>query len=247
MNLHLLLSCFLISAVTSMAQGTVRTPEEIDKMLHPEKQAPSSTGGLKTRGKTRGSSGAAAAPVTLTTTKRAAVISAESQRILTRGGIRGKVEIKANPAAAADTAPTSSSTYSSSPPAMAEVQVYEQTRTAFSNILFKLGGTEFADESSRQQVANIAIALKAHPTETFVIEGHTCDLGDDHKNQTLSLDRAQAVANHLIRAGVKPEQLVVLGFGETEQLARPFLGDSPAQAEAVRAPNRRVGVARVAE
>ena len=182
------------------------------------------------------------APMTLTTTTRTAVISPQSHKFVTRGGSRGKVNIKAtlSPAAAPNAA-----SYSGQP-AVAEVEVYDQTRTAFSNILFKLNSTIFADDASKQQLDNIAAVLRNHSTDTYLIEGHTCDLGEETKNQSLSLERAQAVANYLMRTGVRPEQLVVLGFGETDLLAQPSPTESSEQAESTRAQNRRVGVARVA-
>jgi outer membrane protein OmpA-like peptidoglycan-associated protein len=250
--MKLLLACISLTTTACVAQSSFRTAAQIERMLHPEKQS-ARTGSFtyKTRGKA-----SEAAPLTFSTLKRTAAISPESQRMLSLGGVAGSVIVRPNPDAAKTAAPAPSSgsypaskSYQASAPApaVAEVKVYEQTRAAFSNILFKRGSIEFADETSRQQVANIASALHAHPTARYVIEGHTCDLGDDQNNKTLSLDRAQAVANHLMRSGVKAEQLIVLGFGETEQLSRPSALDSTEKAEVIRASNRRVGVGRVAE
>lgn len=242
-----ILAIWLITSVSAFSQSAVRTAEEIEKALHPEKQAPAApsdgagSSKSRTRGKTRGAV-SQPAPMTLTTTTRTAVISPLSHEFVTRGGSRGKVNIKAtlSPAAAPNAA-----SYSGQP-AVAEVEVYDQTRTAFSNILFKLNSTIFADDASKQQLDNIAAVLRNHSTDTYLIEGHTCDLGEETKNQSLSLERAQAVANYLMRTGVRPEQLVVLGFGETDLLAQPSPTESPEQAESTRAQNRRVGVARVA-
>lgn len=244
-NPHIL-AFWLITSVSALSQSAVRTSEDIEKALHPEKQAPvtridGASGNSRTRGKTRGAV-SQPAPMTLTTTTRTAIISPQSHEIVTRGGSRGKVNIKT---AHTTIAAPNSATYSGQP-AVADVEVYDQTRTAFSNILFKLNSTIFADEASKHQLDNIAAVLRNHSTDTYLIEGHTCDLGDETKNQRLSLERAQAVANYLIRTGVRPEQLVVLGFGETDLLALPSPTDSPEQAEITRAPNRRVGIARVA-
>jgi outer membrane protein OmpA-like peptidoglycan-associated protein len=238
MNTKVLILFLTVALGNLLPAQSVKSSTEVDNALYPEKQNPPA-GGV-TPGKTRGRVGAGTA-VNLTETTRSAVISGESQRALTRGRMRGKILIK--PLASASSTPT----YGAPPAAQADVQVYKETMASFSNILFKLGSTEFADDTSRQQVSNIATALKAHADDTFVIEGHTCDLGEETKNQGLSLDRAQAVANHLMRAGVKPEQVVVLGFGETDQLSRPRPYDSPEQAERTRAPNRRVAVGRVAQ
>ena len=46
------------------------------------------------------------------------------------------------------------------------------------------------------------------------VTGHTCDLGSQSYNLTLSERRAQAVADAMVRAGIDPEALVVEGKGE---------------------------------
>jgi outer membrane protein OmpA-like peptidoglycan-associated protein len=66
----------------------------------------------------------------------------------------------------------------------------------------------------------VATVLKSHPELTKVrVEGHTDDVGDDAKNQTLSNDRAIAVRDYLVRKGVPVERLDAQGFGETKPVA----------------------------
>ena len=103
----------------------------------------------------------------------------------------------------------------------------------FQNILFKLNSTELADEVSRQQVEQIAQAIKTANGKTFVLEGHTCDLGSDGHNLGLSERRAAAIMQMLSARGVSPAQLLPLGFGE----AKPAV---PNTSEANREENRRV-------
>jgi len=50
------------------------------------------------------------------------------------------------------------------------------------------------------------------------IEGHTDDLGSREKNIKLSQDRADAVRDYLIKAGIRPELLEVKGYGPDKPL-----------------------------
>jgi outer membrane protein OmpA-like peptidoglycan-associated protein len=75
----------------------------------------------------------------------------------------------------------------------------------------------------------------------FLVKGHTSldDLDEDAPAQSrmsISLDRAQAVADYLISRGVSPDTLRVQGCGTFEPVVqRAYRGDSHAQ-------NRRVEV-----
>ncbi|MCB1211818.1 MAG: OmpA family protein [Verrucomicrobiales bacterium] len=113
------------------------------------------------------------------------------------------------------------------------VGVDPASSVTFQNIHFKLNSTELADESSRQQVEQIAEAMKTAAGKQFVLEGHTCDLGTDAHNLGLSERRAAAILQMLMARGVSAAQLLPLGFGE----ARPAV---PNTSEANREENRRV-------
>ena len=88
-----------------------------------------------------------------------------------------------------------------------------------------------------QQLAEIAKGMTAAGTEHFLIEGHTCDLGSDHHNLTLSQQRALAVKAQLVSLGVPAQRLQVIGFGETE----PVTANTD---ETARSQNRRVQIFR---
>ncbi len=113
------------------------------------------------------------------------------------------------------------------------VSVNPDSSISFPNILFKINSTELADEASRQQVENIAQALRTQAGRSFVLEGHTCDLGADAHNQTLSERRASAIFAILTARGVAPAQILPLGFGE----ARPEFSNT---SDTNRELNRRV-------
>ncbi|MEM9478284.1 MAG: OmpA family protein [Verrucomicrobiota bacterium] len=58
--------------------------------------------------------------------------------------------------------------------------------------------------------------LKRAPRANFHIVGHTCDLGSDEENLTLSKFRARLLADHLGRNGIPEKKLSFEGRGETE-------------------------------
>jgi len=133
----------------------------------------------------------------------------------------------------ADTVPTGSVLSSKTISRQIEVE----GKVSFSNILFRINSTEFANEESLRQIKEIATALKAKARggAKFQIEGHTCDLGTEPHNLTLSQRRAQAVRAHLIALEVPASVLSTIGRGEASPL-------KPNSSEANRALNRRVVV-----
>ena len=69
--------------------------------------------------------------------------------------------------------------------------------------------------------------------KTVLVEGHTDSRGSEQLNMRLSLDRANAVREHLISRGIDPEHLRAVGRGEQE----PLVSNDSAEG---RANNRRV-------
>lgn len=122
------------------------------------------------------------------------------------------------------------------------VPVIENAQASFKNILFEKDSTQLADAASAAQIAEIAQVMLKWPDRRFVVEGHTCDLGSDWHNERLSVARSAAVEASLLGAGVRPEQIVALGFGETDPVSR-VAASAPASdpwAESLRRQNRRV-------
>jgi outer membrane protein OmpA-like peptidoglycan-associated protein len=65
----------------------------------------------------------------------------------------------------------------------------------------------------------VAETLVAHPELTLVrIEGHTDSRGPSDYNKKLSQQRAEAVRDYLIAAGVEPNRLSAVGYGEDDPL-----------------------------
>ncbi len=80
----------------------------------------------------------------------------------------------------------------------------------------------------------VATIMKKFPNVKKVsVEGHTDDVGDAKKNQTLSENRAKAVMDAVVARGVEKARLVSKGYGSTKPLAT-------GTTEAAREQNRRV-------
>ncbi|MEM7700170.1 MAG: OmpA family protein [Verrucomicrobiota bacterium] len=100
---------------------------------------------------------------------------------------------------------------------------------------FKFDSTELASERAHRQLVEIAKALQSDAlrSSAFIIEGHTCDLGQDSYNLDLSKRRAGAIVDLLSKAGIPASRLEVVGKGE----AAPSVANTNA---ASRAKTRRV-------
>ncbi|HUT52883.1 MAG TPA: OmpA family protein [bacterium] len=69
------------------------------------------------------------------------------------------------------------------------------------------------------QLNEIASIMNANPNAKIRIEGHTDSDGSDANNQRLSEQRANAVMQYLISAGVDSSRLQAVGKGETSPVA----------------------------
>lgn len=74
-------------------------------------------------------------------------------------------------------------------------------------------------KSSYSQMNELAEVLKQRPNMVIEIIGHTDSRGDFAYNQELSLNRADAVRDYLIKKGVVPTQIMISGEGETKPIA----------------------------
>jgi len=81
----------------------------------------------------------------------------------------------------------------------------------------------------------ITKVLNLNPTMRLGIYGHTDSVGRALHNLILSKNRAQTVANELLKMGLSKERLIVDGFGETQPIATNETKDG-------RAKNRRTEI-----
>ena len=99
---------------------------------------------------------------------------------------------------------------------------------------FKFGKKDLPDEA-KQKIDEMVSHLKADPKNIFIeIEGHTDNVGDKAFNETLGLERAEAVKRYLYEQHQIPlHKMNVISYGEDKPVA-------PNKTKAGRAQNRRV-------
>ena len=99
---------------------------------------------------------------------------------------------------------------------------------------FKFGKVELPDEA-KQKIDEMVSHMKADPKNIFIeIEGHTDNVGSKVYNQTLGLERAEAVKRYLYEAHQVPlHKINVISYGEEKPVA-------PNNTKDGRAMNRRV-------
>ncbi len=82
---------------------------------------------------------------------------------------------------------------------------------------FVMGGLVLTPES-QNQLNQILQDTKNHVEKEIVVTGHTDSVGTDSNNDTLSLKRAQQVAQWLVGKGVSSKQIDVVGRGKRQLL-----------------------------
>jgi len=83
------------------------------------------------------------------------------------------------------------------------------------NIHFRSGSTVIRS-SSKPLLINIADFMLKYPFTSFTIGGHTDSLGSVEYNKQVSLGRAEAVKDFLVKAGVNPKRLKTVAYGYTK-------------------------------
>ncbi len=86
-----------------------------------------------------------------------------------------------------------------------------------------------------EKLKSLANALQRIPDRTFMVTGHTADVGSRESQYDLSIQRAQAVVGLLAEEGIAPERFLYRGVGGSEPLGSN-------DTEEGRAMNRRVEI-----
>ena len=73
--------------------------------------------------------------------------------------------------------------------------------------------------ASRTSLSEMAKVFDQYPNTTLYVEGHTDSIGTAAYNKTLSLRRANSVADYLEQIGVKAGRINTFGYGESEPAA----------------------------
>jgi OOP family OmpA-OmpF porin len=113
-----------------------------------------------------------------------------------------------------------------------QCQLALRTETEREKVQFE-GATARVLPASFGLLDRVAAIVQRCPIATVEIGSHTDSQGGTRKNQALSVDRANAVVDHLVADGVRRERLKPVGYGSS----RPIASNSRA---AGRAQNRRI-------
>ncbi|GIW43349.1 MAG: hypothetical protein KatS3mg077_0631 [Candidatus Binatia bacterium] len=123
------------------------------------------------------------------------------------------------------------------PPPVAQAAPPPPPPPAKRKIVLRGVNFDFDKATIRPDAARIldeAVAtLKAEPDVEVLIVGHTDSVGSEAYNQRLSVRRAQAVKDYLVRHGIAASRLQVKGMGESQPVASNDTAEGRAQ-------NRRV-------
>ncbi|NNF58755.1 MAG: OmpA family protein [Rhodothermaceae bacterium] len=90
--------------------------------------------------------------------------------------------------------------------------------------------------NARNDLASLANSLANYPNTDALVVGYTDSVGSDSYNQTLSEQRANAVATFLAQSGVAPTRMQISGMGESNPVASNATDEGRQQ-------NRRVEIA----
>ncbi len=93
--------------------------------------------------------------------------------------------------------------------------VLVQAQELTNNIYFKSGKMTI-DKSSYDELFDIADIMQALPDYQFIVAGHVDSASSIESGITISKQRADAVKQFLVKAGVNPDQLETVGYGATK-------------------------------
>jgi len=74
-------------------------------------------------------------------------------------------------------------------------------------------------EESVHELERLKKLLLDNPTMKIEISGHTDNVGSEAFNNELSLNRARAVYNYLVKQGIAPDRMVYKGYGFSKPIA----------------------------
>lgn len=86
------------------------------------------------------------------------------------------------------------------------------------DVLFDFGKADLKPGAERS-IEQLASYLEENGDRQLLVEGYTDSVGDESFNERLSEQRAQAVRDQLVLAGISPERIEVVGHGENYPIA----------------------------
>jgi outer membrane protein OmpA-like peptidoglycan-associated protein len=91
-------------------------------------------------------------------------------------------------------------------------------RFVFDHLNFEQGTADLTGDSNGT-VDDLIMILKAYPAAEVRLEGYTDNTGDAATNKKLSLDRANAVKNVIVQAGIPENRISTAGYGSDNPIA----------------------------
>lgn len=93
-------------------------------------------------------------------------------------------------------------------PVVRQVPVLNSVLFDFDKAVLKPEGKAVVDQ--------LVAELKQYPSDTVVIEGHTCDIGTDAYNMGLGQRRANAVQDYMLQMGIDAGRVSTVSYGESQ-------------------------------
>lgn len=118
-----------------------------------------------------------------------------------------------------------------------DVSLYEREEgltLSLNKLHFKPDLAELLPED-RSLLDSIADTLSKIPEKTFLVRGHTADVGTVESQMILSMERAKTIVSEMVQRGIEADRFIYIGMGGSEPL-----GDNTS--EEGRAINRRVEI-----
>ena len=150
-----------------------------------------------------------------------AVLETGTARI--RGVTSDPIELESRLAAFREDLPAGSSVLEDVAVVSQSASLDELCRTNFANavterVAFRQSSAELRTSAYAVLDKLIELANDCRANRIAVI-GHTDSTGNEGWNRALSLARAQAVADYLVRGGIQPQRLIVEGVGSADPIA----------------------------
>jgi OOP family OmpA-OmpF porin len=101
----------------------------------------------------------------------------------------------------------------------AQQQAAHAEASKYAAVVYFEVGSAAIDDEGKHELRWLVGKLQPYPRARLLVQGFADATGSEAKNQTLSTERAQAVASYLQSQGVAQDRLVVQGYGTASPAA----------------------------
>lgn len=99
-----------------------------------------------------------------------------------------------------------------------EENIKQELENIIESLQFEVNSSNI-DQSSLDELDRLAQIMKDDTELRLIIRGHTDNTGNSSDNLELSIDRANAVKEFLVKNGVQADRIAAFGYGETRPIA----------------------------